>query len=350
MTPPARKTRRSRGAVRAAGSIRRLAVIGAGAWGTALALVARRASREVAMWAREPEIAAAINRAHVNEAFLPGIELDPAIRASADLGAAVAGADALLLAVPAQHLRAVARHLAHLARGLPAVICAKGIEVGSCKLMSQVVEEVWPRAPLAVLSGPTFALEVAQGLPSAVTLAAADPRLGRALVAALGTPTFRPYLGDDLIGAQVGGAVKNVIAIACGIVEARGLGDNARAALMTRGLAEILRLGAALGARPQTLMGLSGLGDLALTCNGRRSRNLALGMALGKGRTLAEALAGKRSIAEGVASAAAVSDLALALGVDMPIVNAVDAILHHYADIGATIAGLLERVFTSEIR
>jgi glycerol-3-phosphate dehydrogenase (NAD(P)+) len=254
----------------------------------------------------------------------------------------------VLLAAPAQHLRAVAKAVApHLPRGAPVVICAKGIERGSGKLMSEVAAETMPDARVAVLSGPTFAAEVARGLPTAVTLAA-DEATGMRLVEALGGPTFRPYLGNDPVGAQIGGAVKNVIAIACGIVTGRGMGDNARAALMTRGLAEIMRLGVAMGGRPETLMGLSGLGDLSLTCNGPQSRNMSLGIALGKGHSLADVLAGKRSIAEGVDSAAAIAELARARDVDMPIVAAVDAILHRGAAIDSTIAGLLARPFKSE--
>jgi len=228
------------------------------------------------------------------------------------------------------------------------VICAKGVERGSGALMSELVAEILPRTPLAVLSGPTFAAEVARGQPTAVTLAAADAAVGAQLVSALGGATFRPYLSTDVVGAQVGGAVKNVIAIACGIVTGRALGDNARAALMTRGLAEIMRLGEALGGQRETLMGLSGLGDLSLTCNGPQSRNMSLGIALGKGRTLDEALAGKRSVAEGVDSAAAIAALAGRKGVEMPIVAAVDAIVHRGADIEAAIAALLARPFKAE--
>jgi glycerol-3-phosphate dehydrogenase (NAD(P)+) len=326
----------------------RIAVVGAGAWGTALALVARRAGRDVTIAAREPEVVAAINTAHENTLFLPGIPLDYAIRATADAEAAVVPADMVLLAAPAQHLRAVAgRIAARIAPSTPVVICAKGVERGSGKLMSEVATETMAQARIAVLSGPTFAAEVARGLPTAVTLAAEDA-IGMRLVEALGSTTFRPYLSSDLVGAQIGGAVKNVIAIACGIVTGRGLGDNARAALMTRGLAEIMRLGVALGGRPETLMGLSGLGDLSLTCNGPQSRNMSLGIALGKGRTLGEALAGKRSIAEGVDSAAAVATLARKRDVEMPIVFAVEAILHQGAAIDDTIAGLLARPFKAE--
>jgi glycerol-3-phosphate dehydrogenase (NAD(P)+) len=299
--------------------MQRIGIIGGGAWGSALALTARRAGRDVVLWAREAEVAAAINRDHANPLFLPGVALDPAIAATTDLAAAARGADALLLVAPAQHLRALGQALAPaLAAGVPVVICAKGIEESSGALLSEAVAAVLPQAPLAVLSGPTFAGEVAAGLPTAVTLACADAALGRRLIAALGTRSFRPYLAADIVGAEIGGAVKNVLAIACGIVMGRRLGDNARAALITRGLAEMVRLALAKGGRPETLMGLCGLGDLVLTCTGMQSRNHSLGVALGEGRTLAEILAGRRSVAEGVAA------------------------------IDAAIAGLLARPFKSE--
>jgi glycerol-3-phosphate dehydrogenase (NAD(P)+) len=326
----------------------RVAVVGAGAWGTALALVARRAGRDVTIAAREAEVVEAVNATHENRLFLPGVALDPAIRATGDAGAAVAQADMVLLVVPAQHLRAVSVTIAAQVRDtLPVVICAKGVERGTGKLMSEVAAETLPHAALAVLSGPTFAAEVARGLPTAVTLATAE-EAGPRLLASIGSTTFRPYLSNDPVGTEIGGAVKNVIAIACGVVTGRGLGDNARAALMTRGLAEMMRLGTALGARAETLMGLSGLGDLSLTCNGPQSRNMSLGIALGKGQSLDQALAGKRSIAEGVESAAAIAELAARRGVEMPIVAAVEAILHRGAAIDDTIAGLLARPFKAE--
>ena len=255
----------------------------------------------------------------------------------------------VLWVTPAQHLREVAaRAVSHLRNGIPVVLCSKGVEQGSGKLMTEVAAEALPRAAIAVLSGPTFAAEVARGLPTAVTLAAADASLGRDLLQALGTPAFRPYLSADPIGAEVGGAVKNVLAIACGIVIGRKLGDNARAALLTRGLAEITRLGLALGAQPATLMGLSGLGDLTLTCNGRQSRNLSLGIALGEGQKLADYLAGRRTVAEGLFSAGAVARRARDLNIEMPIADAVDAIVNRNADIGQTISALLNRPFREE--
>ncbi|MFQ5774299.1 MAG: NAD(P)H-dependent glycerol-3-phosphate dehydrogenase [Kiloniellaceae bacterium] len=326
----------------------RIGIIGAGAWGTALAMALRRAGREVALWARDPSLAADIDARHENPAYLPDVALDPGIRASAD-PAEAANCEALLLVVPAQHLREVAGKLApHVPAARPLVICAKGIEQGTGRLMSEVLAEALPGRPLAVLSGPTFAAEVARGLPTAVTLAAADAALGAALVAALGSRTFRPYLSGDPVGAQIGGAVKNVIAIACGVVAGRALGDNARAALITRGLAEVVRLGRAKGARTATLMGLSGLGDLTLTCTSMLSRNYSLGRALGEGARLEEILAARRSVAEGVFSAAAVVGLARRHGAEMPIAEAVDAILNRGAGIDETVAALLARPFTAE--
>lgn len=327
----------------------RIGIIGGGAWGTALALVARRAGRSVVLWAREAEVVAAINRDHVNPLFLPGVALDPAIRATAALDEAAA-VDVLLLVTPAQHLRATAAALRpHVAAGVPAVICAKGIETKTGALLSEVAAATLPEAPLAVLSGPTFAGEVARGLPTAVTLATRDEALGRRLIATIGTRNLRPYLSPDVAGAEIGGAVKNVLAIACGIVMGRKLGDNARAALITRGLAEMVRLALAKGGRAETLMGLSGLGDLVLTCSSPQSRNHSLGVALGEGRTLPDILAERRSVAEGVASAAAAAELARRLRIDMPITAAVDAILHRGAAIDTAIADLLARPFKSEV-
>lgn len=329
--------------------VQRIAVVGAGAWGTALALVARRTGRAVKIAARKSDVADAINHRHENPLFLPGVHLDTAIEATTDAGATVAWADAVLLAVPAQYLRGVATAIAPMLRDqTPVIICAKGIECGTGAMMSDVVASVLPACRIAVLSGPTFAAEVARGLPTAVTLACTDSGLATRLIDALGGPTFRPYQSSDVIGVQIGGAVKNVIAIACGIVVGRKLGENARAAVMTRGLAEIMRLGVAMGARRETLMGLSGLGDLSLTCASAQSRNMSLGIALGEGRSLADALAGKRSVAEGADSATSVRALARQRGVDMPIVEAVDTILHEGAAIDATIAALLARPFRSE--
>ena len=327
----------------------RISVIGAGAWGTALACVGRRAGHDVALWAREPATAEAIRADRANPTYLPDIPLEPGIAATTDIAEALAATDAVLLVVPSQFLRPVAATMRpHLADGTPVVLCAKGIEQSSLMLMTEVAEETLPQVRNAVLSGPTFAREVAQGLPAAVTLACAEPELGQRLVDMIGISLFRPYLSDDLVGAEIGGAVKNVLAIACGIVTGRKMGDNTRAALITRGLAEIARLGLAKGARPETLMGLSGLGDLTLTCNGPQSRNMSLGMALGEGRALADILAERHSVAEGVFNAESVTALAATLGVDMPICSAVNQVINQGAEIDATITALLNRPFRSE--
>jgi glycerol-3-phosphate dehydrogenase (NAD(P)+) len=329
--------------------VRRLAVIGGGAWGTALGIVARRAGLVPVIWARDPNVVGAINERHENPFYLPGVTLDPLIVATTDVGAVVSDADAALLTVPAQFLRAVILTFRPTLRsGFPVLICAKGIEVGSFKTMSEVCHEILPGLPFAVLSGPSFAAEVARDLPTAVTIASDDAQLAHSFVTGLGTSRFRPYLSDDPIGVQVGGAVKNVLAIACGIAVGRGLGDNTRASLITRGLAEVIRLGRAKGGREETFRGLSGLGDLVLTCNANQSRNYALGLALGRGERLDAALSGTRSVVEGVATAAAVVGLARRLGVEMPITEAVAAVMHRGAAIDQTIEGLLRRPFRSE--
>jgi len=330
--------------------VSRVAVIGAGAFGTALACVARRAGSEAIIWARDPAIADSIASGKGNPVYLPDIALEPGITATTELAGALAGADAVLLVVPSQFLRAATENVAPLLpAGVPVVLCAKGIERGTCAMMTEVVAETMPDAPVAVLSGPTFAKEVAAGLPTAITLATADAELGGRLVEMIGSAAFRPYLSDDPVGAEIGGAVKNVIAIACGIMVGRGLGDNARAATMTRGLAEILRLGHRLGGRGETLMGLSGVGDLSLTCNGMLSRNMTLGLALGEGRPLRDILGERRAVTEGVATAASVVELATRHQVDMPISRAVDLIVNHDADVADTIARLLARPFRPEI-
>ncbi len=333
--------------------MKRIGIIGAGAWGTALALVAKRAGRDVVIQAREAEVVDAINDARENTVFLPGVTLDKGIRATTSIADAIEGdggaAEALLLTVPAQFLRAAMGELADTIKpGIPVIICAKGIEQDTGALMSEIAAEVLAATPVLVLSGPTFAAEVAAELPAAVTLACQDAELAVQVSDALAAPMFRIYRSDDMIGAQIGGAVKNVLAIGCGIVEGRGLGDNARAALITRGLSEIVRLGAAKGAKAETLMGLCGIGDLVLTCNAMQSRNFSLGVALGRGEALADILESRSSVAEGVFSAASVSGLARTLDVDMPLCLAVDGILNHFADIDATIDGLLSRPMKQE--
>jgi len=250
---------------------------------------------------------------------------------------------------PAQHMRSTLQAFAaHHRPGVPVILCSKGIERGSLKLMTDVLAETLPAAPAAVLSGPSFAGEVARGLPSAVTLACADEALGEALMGTLSAPGFRPYLATDLIGAEVGGAIKNVLAIACGIAEGRGLGRSAHAALITRGFAEMTRMGVALGGRAETVAGLCGLGDLVLTCSSPQSRNMSLGLALGQGQTVEQALAGKRSVAEGYESAPAVRELATKMGVDMPISLAVAALLNGETTVEGMIGSLLSRPLKAE--
>ncbi len=325
-----------------------IGVVGAGAWGTALAVLAARRGDDVRMWTRSVEFAAAVEAARENRTYLPGVRLDPAIRLSAD-PADLAEAKLILLVTPTQHVRSVLADIeTAIAPDAVAVVCSKGIELASGKFLSAVVSEALPGRSIAVLTGPSFADEVARDLPTAVTIACEDQAIGADLVATLGTRTFRPYLSNDVIGAQIGGAVKNVLAIACGICEGRNYGNNARAALITRGLAEIGRLIVALGGRSETLMGLSGLGDVTLTCTSTRSRNYALGVALGQGNTLASLLEGRHTVAEGVASAGAVSAIAKRHQIDMPIVGAVDGILHHGADLDDAVRALLTRPFRAE--
>jgi glycerol-3-phosphate dehydrogenase (NAD(P)+) len=323
-------------------------VIGGGAWGTALAQVAARAGLSVTLQAREAEVVDQIRRTGENALFLPGIALDRGVTATGDM-ADLAEADLILAVAPAQHLRAALTAFAPYARpGQPVLLCSKGVEQGSLKLMTQVLAETLPQAAPAVLSGPSFAGEVARGLPTAVTLACPDPGLGRRLAAALATPSFRPYVSGDMIGAEAGGAIKNVLAIACGIVEGRGLGRSAHAALITRGFAEMTRMAVSLGGQATTVAGLCGLGDLVLTCSSPQSRNMSVGLALGAGQTLEEALSGKLSVAEGVASAPAVKGLAARLGIETPICEAVAAILAGETEVEAAILGLLSRPLKAE--
>ncbi len=312
-----------------------VAVIGAGAWGTALAIQASRAGCAVTLWARDPARAAAIEGTRENPR-LPGIRLPDAIAVTAELPR---DADAILLVVPVQHMRAVA---AQLPPGdAPVLVCGKGVEATSQRFPAEILAELHPGRPVAVLSGPNFAGEIARGLPAAAVIAAADPALRALLAPLLATPEFRLYGNDDPIGAQAGGAAKNVIAIAAGAVIGAGLGENARAALITRGVAELSRLILALGGRTETAMGLSGLGDLLLTCTGASSRNYSLGHALGRGETLASILAGRSSVTEGVATAPAL--IARAKNVDMPICQAVASLVSGRANLAELMTGLLAR-------
>jgi glycerol-3-phosphate dehydrogenase (NAD(P)+) len=318
-----------------------VAVIGAGAWGTALATVAVRAGRRVTLYPRSSEHASRIASARENPR-LPGIRLENIVVAS-ELSHA-RNDDLVVIATPAQHLRGAVNALAsYLAKPTPVIACAKGIEHGTHKFMTDVIAEAAPLAQPAILSGPSFADDVARGLPTAVTLAAKDERLARALVQALGSPTFRPYHSTDVRGVEIGGAAKNVLAIAVGITVGRKLGASAQAALTTRGFAELARFGRALGARNETLAGLSGLGDLILTCSSPQSRNFALGLALGRGEPRP---AGK--LAEGEFTAPVLIELAASQGIEMPVSSAVAAILSGKLTIDAAIEGLLTRPFKAE--
>jgi glycerol-3-phosphate dehydrogenase (NAD(P)+) len=324
-----------------------MAVMGAGAWGTALACVLAQKHAHVQLWAREAETVAQINERHENTGFLPDIALSPHIRATQAL-ADLAQADIILMVVPAQFARPLLAELAKLNDKAMLVLCAKGIERDSLKLMSHVAQEYFDEKRLAVLSGPSFAADVARGLPTAVTLACADGATGDWLAAHIGAAHFRPYLSDDIIGAEIGGAIKNVLAIACGIVMGKGLGESARAALTARGFVEMSRLGAALGAQNDTLSGLSGLGDLILTCASDTSRNFSLGRALGEGQEAAAILGARNSVSEGAMSAAAVSALAQKHGLDMPICQAVENVLSGTSSVDEAIMSLLARPFTRE--
>ena len=323
----------------------KIGVIGAGAWGTALAQVAAAGGEPVLLWAREPEVVESVNAGHENAVFLKGVPLHPTVRATGDLGD-LADCGAFLVVTPAQHLRSVLAGVA--AAGKPLVLCAKGIEDSTGLLMHEVAHDVAPDSPIAVLSGPTFAHEVAAGLPTAVTLAVEDQDLGGRLVSRIARPFFRPYLSDDVAGAEVGGAVKNVLAIACGVVEGRKLGLNARAALISRGFAEMTRFGLAKGARAETLAGLAGLGDLVLTCSSTSSRNFSLGKGIGEGARPAELLADRKTVAEGAFTAPVLNRAAAALGVDMPIVAAVCALLAEEESVDEVVGRLLSRPLRAE--
>lgn len=322
----------------------KIGVIGGGAWGTALAQVAAAGGEPVTLWAREAEVVASVNDVHENALFLPGVALSRTIGATDDL-AALSQADALLVVAPAQHIRAVLSALPE--SHIPLVLCAKGIEAATGMLVGEVAAQVRPGAPIAVLSGPTFAHEVAKGLPTAVTLACTDAALRDALAARLAGPAFRTYASDDVIGAEIGGAVKNVLAIACGVVEGAGLGLNARAATIARGFAEMTRFGVARGGQAETLAGLSGLGDLVLTCSSANSRNFSLGVGLGDGRSAAEMLADRRTVAEGAFTAPVLRAEAAKAGVDMPVTEAVNALLEG-APVGDIVRELMARPLKAE--
>ena len=326
----------------------KIGVLGSGAWGTALAETQAARGRDVTLWARNPSVANEIAETGANLSYLPGVALSPALKVTTSLGEA-AGNDILLLVPPAQALRALARQLKPLLGPQhTAVICSKGIEQESGVTLDRVLAEELPGIPTALLSGPGFAGDVARGLPAALTLAAADEARGRALCEALSHPGLRLYWTSDVTGVALGGSVKNVLSIAAGILDGKKLGGSAHAALVTRGFAELRRLGDALGARPETLMGLSGLGDLILTCGSAQSRNMSLGRALGHGETLSDILGARRAVTEGVYTAAAVKGLSDKLKIDMPISQAVAAILDGRLTVDGAIAGLLNRPLKHE--
>lgn len=324
-----------------------IGVIGGGAWGTALAQCMAESGRALTIWAMEDEVVSAINTAHENTPFLPGVKLNPSIRATNDIHATLAS-DIILMVTPAQYLRASLRPIKDAIANKPIVICAKGIEISTGKLMTNALMEEAPNAIPAILTGPTFAAEIGRGLPSAVTIAARDSKTAEGLCDALACRTLRPYASDDLVGAQVGGSVKNVIAIASGMIHGLGLGDSARAALVTRGLAEIARLAVAMGGKRETLMGMCGMGDLMLTCSSMQSRNFSLGAALGEGKTMDEILGARNSVTEGVYTARALASMAKDKGVDMPISAAVHACLDGGLAVRDAMTALLERPIKAE--
>lgn len=322
-----------------------VSVIGGGAWGTALAQVLAAGGRDVLLWAREDEVVSAVNTKHENTLFLSGIPLDKSLKATNSYEE-VAKRDVILLVPPAQHMRSTLESLKNIVRKeTPLVICSKGIELNTGQLMTQVAQQVMPEHKFSVLTGPTFASEIAKGLPSAVTIASKTDDAGYELQSVLGVRGFRPYVTTDMIGTQLGGALKNVVAIACGIVIGRGLGESARAALLTRGLAEISRLAVAMGADKTTLLGMCGVGDLTLTCSSMQSRNYSLGIALGEGKTLEVILGTRNSVTEGVHTSKATLKLAKNYAVDMPVTEAVNKILNEGLPIEEAIEDMLNRPF-----
>lgn len=325
-------------------------VIGAGAWGTALAQSLATGGRDVTLWAFEKECVDSINNENINKLYLPDARLSPKIKATQDLNS-LAKCDALLSVVPAQHTRRTLETLKGETElnGKPVLLCSKGIEISTREFMSDVLKETLPNVVPAVLSGPSFAIDVAKGLPTAVTLACEDKDIGESLVEAVAAPTFRPYLSTDVLGAEIGGAVKNVLAIACGMVLGMELGRSAHAAIIARGFAEMRRLGVALGCEPETLTGLCGLGDLVLTCSSEQSRNMSCGLALGRGESLDDILGARNSVTEGVASAPALKEMAAKLNVDMPISAVVADILSGDMDIQNALITLLSRVHKTEV-
>jgi glycerol-3-phosphate dehydrogenase (NAD(P)+) len=327
-----------------------VAVLGAGSWGTALAIQLARGGRPAILWGHDPEHMALIAQERRNARYLPAAIFPETLRVEADLAAALTGVRDILVAVPSHAFRGVLESVKpHLRADARLLWATKGLESGSRKLLHEVVADVLGTAiPTAVVSGPTFAREVAEGLPTAVTVASTDPVFARDVAERLHSETFRAYTGNDVIGVEVGGAVKNVLAIAAGIADGLGFGANARTALITRGLAEVMRLGIALGGRAETFMGLAGLGDLVLTCTDNQSRNRRLGLALGRGETLEEALTAIDQVVEGVQTAREVYELAQSRGIDMPITEQVYCVLYEGCAPRDAVHALLNRVQKSE--
>jgi glycerol-3-phosphate dehydrogenase (NAD(P)+) len=328
----------------------KIGIIGAGSWGTALAVITNRAGADVTLWTRNSFVLESVMSKNRNGIYLPDVFLDPAIVVTDKMQPAC-DAGIVLLTVPSQHVRAICISMSdYIKTDVPIVICSKGIERGSLALMSEVVKSVLPENPIAILSGPNFALPAAKGQPTATTIACNDKEMAEKIMFAIGTSLFRPYWHDDMVGVQIGGAVKNVIAIACGIAKGKNLGENAIAALITRSMSEMKRLTIAKGGNVETLMGLSGLGDLILTCTSDSSRNTGLGVALAGGETIENITTRRRgAVAEGVATAESVAQLAEMLKIDMPICKAVYDVLYRDAPLDDAIASLLERPFTREI-
>ena len=327
---------------------KKISVIGAGAWGTALAEVISRQGNEVNLWAREGDVIKSINTSNTKDLYLPNIKLSKLIIAQNNI-TDVLNCDLLLMVTPAQFMRSILNSLkSSLNEEVPIVLCSKGIETETLNLMSEIAESIMPNNPLAVLSGPSFAIDVVNNKPTAVTLACKNPTIGKSIADSINLATFRPYLSEDVIGAQIGGATKNVIAIAAGVVEGQELGDSARAATIARGYSEINRLAVALGGQEETLAGLSGMGDLILTCNSETSRNFSLGMKLGQGLNAHEATNNLSSVAEGMYSAKAIDKLSKKLGIEMPITNAVNDLIERNRSLGEIIDDLLSRPIRRE--
>jgi len=328
--------------------MKKVGIIGAGSWGTALAIVINRAACDVVLWDRSEEKVREISSSNRNSKYLPGAFVDPAIKLTTNV-AEVCDVDMLIITIPAQFVRAMVIQFAnHTKPNVPVIIASKGIESGSLMLVSDVIRTVMPDNPIAILSGPNFAVEIAAGLPSATTIACADHIVGEQIAFAIGSTKFRPYYTDDIIGAQVGGAMKNVIAIACGISHGKGFGENARAAIITRGMAEIRRVCQTYGGKQETLLGLSGIGDLMLTCMSVKSRNFSFGYEIGQGRDVEEALEKRGETTEGIATSEALYRLAETRKLQLPLCGAVYSILHRKENVDEAINNLLMRQLQSE--